>query len=504
MRKIFLILVALNSQHSLAQFKDAVWCFGDSAGIDFSNLSNPTLMVSSAFSRGDCASVSDSNDSLLFYAAHNGYFAMPSGKVFCKNHAIMLNGDSLFGLSQFNQTFIICPVNLNLIYIFHVDVNSSGFWEGLYYSIVDMTLNGGLGTVTSKNNQLLNYPMIDCVAAVKHGNGRDWWVLSRRWDITNNAFYFYMVSPNGITGPFIQNIGPNIVGGVNSSNRMKFSPDGSKLVAITTIGEVELFDFDRCTGLLSNHQNIDQTFFWTTIGVEFSVEGRFLYLSNTDNNYNAITPNDTISDNPFRLYQYDLDSSNITASKTLIYTDSLLVARGLQQRGPDGKIYIPAISPGFPYPDSLTYYNQRLSVINDPENKGAACNFQPFSFFLGGTARTFYGLPNNPNYELGAWDSSACDTLGVGINEIEKNELSLIVYPNPVYNSEQVGIEYVLAKGKRGIIEMFDANGRKIYTAMLSVGSTQHEMKISLKPGIYYSKINSGNESVGSKFVVVR
>jgi hypothetical protein len=320
--------------------------------------------------------------------------------------------------------------------------------------------------------------------------------MSRRWDITNNSFYFFLVTPNGVNGPYIQNIGPNVFGGLD---RMKFSHDGSKMVYITGAGSIELFDFDRCTGLLSNHQNIDQTFFWTTIGVEFSLEGKFLYISNTDNNYNAMTPNDTISDNPFKLYQYDLDSSNITASKTLIYTDSLLVARGLQQRGPDGKIYIPAISPGFPYPDSLTYYNQRLSVINDPENKGAACNFQPFSFFLGGTARTFYGLPNNPNYELGAWDSSLCDTLGVGINEIDETQNSVTVFPNPAYEEVTVYTSFNSALD----YQIIDLSGRAIATGKTSNDGTA---KVSLKQfeeGIYLLRLTIGNQVIATAKVLV-
>ena len=58
---------------------------------------------------------------------------------------------------------------------------------------------------------------------------------------------------------------------------------------------------------------------------------------------------------------------------------------------------------GYPY-DSTDYYpeNMSLSVINQPDQRGgaAACDFQPYSFYLGGK-RTYWGLPNNPNYDLG-------------------------------------------------------------------------------------------------------
>jgi hypothetical protein len=72
---------------------------------------------------------------------------------------------------------------------------------------------------------------------------------------------------------------------------------------------------------------------------------------------------------------------------------------------------------GWPYPDTSTAYttiNNNLSVINYPDSLGTACDFQPFSFNLG-AGRTYFGLPNNPDYELGAWVGSPCDTLSVGL-----------------------------------------------------------------------------------------
>jgi len=60
-----------------------------------------------------------------------------------------------------------------------------------------------------------------------------------------------------------------------------------------------------------------------------------------------------------------------------------------------------------------------LSVINSPDSLGVACNFQPYSFNLGGK-RSYFGLPNNPNYDMPPDSGSICDTLSsVGISEIE-------------------------------------------------------------------------------------
>ncbi|MBK9423418.1 MAG: hypothetical protein IPN54_04670 [Bacteroidetes bacterium] len=63
------------------------------------------------------------------------------------------------------------------------------------YSIIDMKGDGGLGSVTQKNVQLLNFLMVDCILAIKHGNGRDWWLMVRPSPVgqptDNNTWLFF-------------------------------------------------------------------------------------------------------------------------------------------------------------------------------------------------------------------------------------------------------------------------------------------------------------------------
>jgi len=63
--------------------------------------------------------------------------------------------------------------------------------------------------------------------------------------------------------------------------------------------------------------------------------------------------------------------------------------------GPDGKIYISSLHEH----DSLNSANYNLSVINDPNQVGLACNFTYASLNLKGR-RTTYSLPNLPNFNL--------------------------------------------------------------------------------------------------------
>ncbi|MFN0188840.1 MAG: hypothetical protein ACKVQV_09070, partial [Bacteroidia bacterium] len=54
---LFLLLYCETSQ---AQSRNAIWCFGDSAGIDFNVPSNPQPYFSAMRSRGTVVSISDS------------------------------------------------------------------------------------------------------------------------------------------------------------------------------------------------------------------------------------------------------------------------------------------------------------------------------------------------------------------------------------------------------------------------------------------------------------
>ncbi|MBK9639178.1 MAG: hypothetical protein IPO63_15800 [Bacteroidetes bacterium] len=74
------------------------------------------------------------------------------------------------------------PGNINRFYIFCAGIAQPVV--GLYYSIVDLSFNGGLGKVVQKNVQLRNDTICDGVTAVRHGNGRDWWVIARSWKST--------------------------------------------------------------------------------------------------------------------------------------------------------------------------------------------------------------------------------------------------------------------------------------------------------------------------------
>lgn len=111
-----LIFILVNCSISFGQFTDRYWCFGDSAGIDFSNLNNPSPGYSILRARGSCASICDSSGNLLFYSGSPDVdiwlppgppYTYNYGMIINKNHQKMQNGDSLATLSWYQEMIIV-------------------------------------------------------------------------------------------------------------------------------------------------------------------------------------------------------------------------------------------------------------------------------------------------------------------------------------------------------------------------------------------------------------
>ena len=174
---------------------------------------------------------------------------------------------------------------------------------------------------------------------------------------------------------------------------------------------------------------------------------------------------------------------------------------------PDNKIYWScAWSDGvhfnYPYPDT-TYniYNMNLSVINSPDSLGAACDFQPYSFYLGG-GRTYWGLPNNPNYDLGPLAGSSCDTLTVGLNEIAAYKNNLAVYYDAGWQMAFVNAKGL--KGKNAILKLFNLNGQLITTLKGTSSGEYFTADVNMQGlanGMYIFQLSTDREVLTGKVI---
>jgi gliding motility-associated-like protein len=356
MKKTFIISFLFCLNLIFSQGEANIWYFGMYAGLDFSSGSPVVLNDGQLYTFEGCAVMSTSSGQLLFYT--DGI------TVFNRNHQVMPNGSGLLGDSSSTQAALIVPnpSNPNIYYIFTTDFE--GFPNGLNYSVVDMTLDGGLGGVTSQKNILLKTPVCEKLTAVKNAATNEYWVVSHGFG--NNEFYSYKVTAAGVmTTPIISSVGTvvNTTDSTYAIGYLKFSPDASKIVCVNRFLSVELLDFDTATGQISN-PNLLFSNFRIDYGAEFSPSGELLYITSK-----------------YGVYQYDLTATDIVGSELAIYENPIIeYQNGGLQLGVDGKIY-------------CANYNQTfISTIHNPNVLGLGCNFQYNAINLG-AGRSTNGLP---------------------------------------------------------------------------------------------------------------
>ena len=491
MRKIiFLISFLITSICATAQM-DANWLWGDSLGIKFS--SGTIIPIESSIKTVEsAASISDSSGNLLFYS--------DGQHVYNKLNQLMDNGDSLIngqlnsgGNTITNGTIIIpFPDNINLYLLFHLNSLQNNF-PGLYYSIIDISLNGGLGEVTLKNQALINFPtdslhLTEKIAITRHANGRDWWIVIHK--LWTNEFIKFLATPSGINGPYYQSSGR--IMNVSFLGEMIFNNEGNQLVNVGPTGLIDLFDFDRCTGELSNYKNLGST----------------IYPDNVDTNYfygAAFSPDDSkiyVAASgkgiiQFSNFSFSDTSLNYIKKWIVFHQTSIEINYGQLELAPNGKIYITRFvsdTTGYGF-DSI---NEFLAEIAFPNLDFPFCQYNLFGQWLFNESLNFSyasSLSYSPNYNLGALDGSACDTLGLEVKEIMNKKNEVNIYPNPACD--------------KIMIKSFDIESITVFN-LLGQQKIKHNYKNekeielhlnNLSSGIYIVEIETANRVFREKFI---
>jgi len=344
--------------------------------------------------RGGNSSLCDSMGNLLFFT--NGE------KVYNANYALMSNGNNLNATNQNGiyqpQGALSLPFpahnNWYRVLVSEIKVFSPQLVTGvkLYDNLVEVNPSTPQVSEVLLKNQVMIEDSLEYgqVTAVKHANGRDWWVLVP--ESHSNRYYTMLLDPTGLSLVDTQAVGDIFYAGLGQA---VFSPDGTKYVRAngiktTTPTDLYIYDFDRCTGKLFNPIHLEYENWGFGTGCAISPNSRFLYAINA--NY---------------IFQYDLQATDIAASKTLVaewdgyvHEVSFATTFGTAQLAPDGKIYI-----------CTAFSTPLLHVIEYPDRKGVACQIHQRAIHL--PNYNDYSIPNFPNFRLGPIDGSACDTLGL-------------------------------------------------------------------------------------------
>ncbi|MEI6901115.1 MAG: hypothetical protein WCL00_14660, partial [Bacteroidota bacterium] len=366
----YIILIPLLS---LSQGEFNTWYFGTYAGMSF-NSGNPVALPPNPMAQGGLAagsSVSDSLGNILFYS--DGI------KIWDRNNNVMPNGFGLLGGGGKNQAALSVQsiIDKNKYFLFTVGYKSIPLLplRGLYYSVLDMQLNGGLGDIVPgmKNIPL---PMGDSaivqLTATRHQNNRDAWVIVLRHG-TTEQYLSYLIDPAGLhTTPIVStsNLKNRIRPIFNSgeSGFIRISPNSEYLICTDSL--TEMCNFNASTGVVTPKFR-----FWPYLsggystGAEYSIDSRYLYLT-------------TEGESPiyYPLMQYNMnneDSLSFKQSQVMIGDSSSWSI----QMAPDGKIYLTT------WPN-----NDSLNIINNPSSPGSACNYQKNAFCLQGNVH-YWCLP---------------------------------------------------------------------------------------------------------------
>ncbi len=479
-----LIFIVLSYNFSFSVGYDNLWmmgyhcCVSPNYGVDLEfDSSGATIYLRNRrmnFSETN-ACITDQNGDLLFYT--NGCY------IANRQNDTMMNGSGLTpGLFSSSyqrygypipQATLIVPFDISSskYYLFHEEIDGNDPLvrpTNLYYSIVDMSLDNGLGAVTVKR-----YPIIydtlthGQISACRHANGRDWWIIV---PVSNsNKYYKFLSTPYGISFS-TQQIGLITPYGEGNGQSV-FSPDGTKYSRFTTSFGLIYFDFDRCTGNFSNYRNIDRTLFSNEgcAGLSFSPNSRFLYLSYCTLLYQVDTWNVNLNNSRQLIATYDGFQSPFPTS---FYTSKL---------GNDGKIYITCNNGVnklhvINYPDSMAINSDvQQHAINLPNDNGSTISTQPF-------------------FNLGAEIGTPCDSLFNVISDVKI--LPYKVYPNPatdfIYldglDFSSASFEIISLLGTKYAVNNKLNNEQKVSISIADIPNGIFTLLIHMKTNIFLSR----------------
>jgi gliding motility-associated-like protein len=359
------------------------WNFGDKAQLTFSE---ETLFPVSTDMQGaiknyrGVSSISDQEGNLLFFS--NGM------RVWGSDYSVINNGNDLQGNDQVSQTSIFIPVtgNNEKYLLFTADAYLPGvFDDGICYNLIE-NVNGNW-TVTDKNIPLIG-KNTQKLAAVKHANGEDYWLVTHGFgDQEGNKYFAFRIMKDSVSHePVVSEIGYTHQGDFNNNGGyLRISNNGKKIaLAIPRDGIVEIADFNTTTGQVTNAISSSAGVYEFPLGVEFSPDTNNLKL------YITTSPLESVSiDWNKYLYQVDVNQMNIDNPIIIsVINANNDLQFGAPQLAADGRIYVGMFKPG-----GISVSN--LGVIYNPNRPGAACNFN----YLDSVANDGLALTNSGSME---------------------------------------------------------------------------------------------------------
>ncbi len=419
--------------------------------------------------------------------------------------------------AQYAYQLIPDPYDGQVYYMVHGFVTYGGVGCSMFrmpkmqISKIDMSANGGKGRVVYKNRYFDEWSSGGYgMALVRHGNGRDWWVVRQQYDgLAYHATQLHRDSVVQVVESGIPELSTDwfncIDSFVTNGNLLDVSPDGSMLLDNYGVGRAKLLSFDRCSGevslvdtfatgitplVLAEGDLVDA--YIQTFG--FSPSGRYLYGAGWA-----------------EFAQWDLQAPNIAASKVKLggvpwaLNDDQTLMEGIPfgaatfAHGPDGKIY--------------NFQNSAHNVIEHPDEQGEASGLclaadnAPVSC-LGPDVPYYLFSGRHPNFRLGPLTGSGCDTILSSTKQpVAGSGYGVTASPTVASGQVEVAISLPGYGGHvTAEVQVVDMLGRVLHRHSFPPYAYVHTLDVSGWPAGLYNVVllEGGRARAGARLVVAR
>lgn len=380
------------------------WYFGSNVKFDFgaTGSSMPVTSVGPLFGYEGTTVVTNQSGTFLF--------SSDGQTIWDKTNGVMSNGSGLNGASSATQAVVSFPMNQEQTR-YGVVSNSAmaedGYGPGeLYLSVVDMTLNGGNGGVTTKNVKLglpgfLDYSS-EGVGSMPNNDGSGYWVYT--YSAPAATITGFLIKLDGsVTGPVVTSLAganaPMICttkpSGLSGYGSINFNKNYSKMILLigsvgcaASNGTAYIITPNSTTGTLAVNAK------WTTANsvtpgegytADFSPSGNYVYV--TQLYHGAMT-------------RYNVSSGvgatiagtqwNIGRTTNLADAGSMLNAGGMVKRGPDDRMYV--ADRAYRYSSVTPCRISYVSNPDDPTNSTSAIGWNLNGLVLPAGTCGWWGL----------------------------------------------------------------------------------------------------------------
>lgn len=470
---LFSALLLLNIA-AVGQYQSPpVWLFGDHAGLDFRG-GAPTPASSALSTHSSRPAIQcDDNGDVLFYADGLGIRDAAGSVMPGSENPIWNNYRSGWNL---NAAIVPHATDTNKYYVFNTfpskgDPPYGAYFSGqLTYSVVDMSLNGGMGGVVSGQTHILLDKNTGHYMTVISGSKCNYWVVVQTGFTTRDySFKCYRVDEQGVSTtpvvspfPVVPALNPNGNGtavGARAGNII-YSHTRDKIIVSYESSDVTAYDFDRATGKVSNavallwpYKMAERVSSSTIPAICLSPDEQFLYTSG----YSSTNPGAgfVLNQYPLSMFGGQLSAGtpvtifNPASRKFLAVEDGNGIAyqKSAMQLGPDNKIY-----------HCFTMGQSFVGCIEQPNTAGLACSFLPDKVKLQTGTFTTSSLPA-PAFErklVERGESTAMDTTACFDEPVILEAPQGYAYyewqdgsDTMSYNTNTEGVYYVISTDKK-------------------------------------------------------